>query len=46
MTEHIWYNVEEDVLFIVPFTPTNYTNRDLFYFNINFWDYCIYIDKL
>lgn len=36
MTEHIWYNAEEDVLFVVPLTPTNYTRPDLFYFDIKF----------
>jgi len=44
--DHIWYNVTEDKLFIVPFTPLNYTLKDLFFFNIKFLDYCIYVDEL
>lgn len=44
--DHIWYNATEDKLFIMPFTPTNYTCDDLFFFNIKFWDYCIYVDEL
>ena len=46
MKEHIWYNVVEDKLFIAPFTPTNYTLKELYFFNIKFWDYCIYIEEL
>ena len=44
--DHIWYNIEKDQLFIAPFTPTNYTIKDLYFFNISFWDRCTYIDEL
>lgn len=46
MSEYIWYNAEQDKLFLTPFTPTNYTTEDLYYFDIKFWDYCIYVDEL
>lgn len=46
MKEHIWYNAEEDQLFIAPFTPTNYLNDSLYFFSIKWWDYCIYINEL
>ena len=44
--EHIWYNITRDRLFVIPFTTTSYTNEDLYYFNIKFWDNCIYVDEL
>jgi len=44
--EHIWYNITEDQLFLTPFTPTNYMDRDMYYFNVKFWDKCIYVDEL